>query len=282
MYTGKLVFAQVMEHIPMKVFRRCVQTYNGNHKIKSLSCLDQYLCMAFAQLTYRESLRETVICLRAQTKKLYHMGIQWRHCSQHSVQRQQSTGLENLGRLCRGTDKNRQANVCKRGFGTRTHQYNLRARFFHHRSVSVSFPVGSVSVHQVGRQTSHAARSTRQYSNVYSYLEWKDARCECAGYPDPQSWGFLHHGPGLSGFYKTIQHRSGERVFRHSSKRQYGIQASIFSRRHYRGEVMRGPLRSDYCTHRRQLEERLSSAVATSQILRQQKQQDFQLSDQQF
>ncbi len=75
MYTGKLVFAQVMEHIPMKVFHRCVQTYNGNHKVKSFSCLDQYLCMAFAQLTHRESLRETEICLRAQSKKLYHMGI---------------------------------------------------------------------------------------------------------------------------------------------------------------------------------------------------------------
>ena len=75
MYTGKLVFAQVTEHIPMKVFRRCVQTYNGNHKVKPFSCLDQYLCLAFAQLTYRESLRETEICLRAQTKKLYHMGI---------------------------------------------------------------------------------------------------------------------------------------------------------------------------------------------------------------
>lgn len=59
----------------MKVFRRCVRTYNGNHKVKSFSCLDQYLCMAFAQLTYRESLREIEICLRAQTNKLYHMGI---------------------------------------------------------------------------------------------------------------------------------------------------------------------------------------------------------------
>jgi len=75
MYTGKLVFAQVMEHIPLKVFHRCVQTYNGNHKVKSFSCLDQYLCMAFAQLTHRESLRETEVCLRAQSKKLYHMGI---------------------------------------------------------------------------------------------------------------------------------------------------------------------------------------------------------------
>ena len=75
MHIGKLVFAQVMEHLPMKVFRRCVRTYSGNHKVKSFSCLDQYLCMAFAQLTYRESLRETEICLRVQRQKLYHMGI---------------------------------------------------------------------------------------------------------------------------------------------------------------------------------------------------------------
>lgn len=59
----------------MKIFRRCVETYNGNHKVKSFSCLDQFLCMAFAQITYRESLRETEICLRVQKEKLYHMGI---------------------------------------------------------------------------------------------------------------------------------------------------------------------------------------------------------------
>jgi hypothetical protein len=75
MHSGKLVFAQLMEHIPMKLFRRCVHTYNGNHKVKSFRCLDQFLCMAFAQLTHRESLRETVICLQSQKQKLYHMGI---------------------------------------------------------------------------------------------------------------------------------------------------------------------------------------------------------------
>ncbi len=75
MYTGKLVFAQLMEHLPMKAFHHCVKTYKGNHKIKSFSCLDQFLCMAFSQLTYRESLRGTVICLRSQSHKLYHMGI---------------------------------------------------------------------------------------------------------------------------------------------------------------------------------------------------------------
>jgi uncharacterized protein DUF4372/DDE family transposase len=75
MNTGTLVFAQVTKHLPLTTFRRCVARYGGTHKVKSFSCLDQYLCMAFAQLTYRESLRDIEACLRAQQSKLYHMGI---------------------------------------------------------------------------------------------------------------------------------------------------------------------------------------------------------------
>ena len=78
MNLGKLVFAQVTEHLPLTTFRRCVARYGGEHKVKSFSCLDQYLCMAFAQLTYRESLRDIEACLRAQESKLYHLGIQGR------------------------------------------------------------------------------------------------------------------------------------------------------------------------------------------------------------
>ena len=75
MITGKLVFAQIMEHLPLTTFRRCVARYGGEHKVKTFSCLDQYLSMAFAQLTYRESLRDIEACLNAQASKLYHMGI---------------------------------------------------------------------------------------------------------------------------------------------------------------------------------------------------------------
>ena len=75
MYTGRLIFSQVMDYMPIHTFQRCVQRYRGNHKIKKFTCLDQYLCMAFAQLTYRESLRDIETCLRAQRNKLYHMGI---------------------------------------------------------------------------------------------------------------------------------------------------------------------------------------------------------------
>ena len=75
MHSGKLVFSQVMVYLPLHTFRRCVQRYQGNHKVRHFSCLDQYLSMAFAQLTYRESLRDIEACLRAQRNKLYHMGI---------------------------------------------------------------------------------------------------------------------------------------------------------------------------------------------------------------
>jgi len=78
MNQGRLVFAQLTQHLPLTTFRRCVAKYNGEHKIKSFSCLDQYLCMAFAQLTFRESLRDIEACLRAQIAKLYHMGIRGR------------------------------------------------------------------------------------------------------------------------------------------------------------------------------------------------------------
>ena len=75
MNTGKLVFAQVMAHLPLTTFRRCVARYGGEHKVKHFTCLGQYLCMAFAQLTYRESLRDIEACLRSQAAKLYHMGF---------------------------------------------------------------------------------------------------------------------------------------------------------------------------------------------------------------
>ena len=75
MNSGKSIFAQLMDFLPSKAFRRCVKRYRGDHKLKSFSCWDQFLCMAFAQLTYRESLRDIEACLRAQQTKLYHLGI---------------------------------------------------------------------------------------------------------------------------------------------------------------------------------------------------------------
>lgn len=75
MFTGKLVFAQLMDFLPLHTFRRYVARYASNYPTKTFSHLDQYLCMAFAQLTFRESLRDIEVCLRAHESKLYHLGI---------------------------------------------------------------------------------------------------------------------------------------------------------------------------------------------------------------
>lgn len=75
MNTPSTVFAQIMAFLPMHEFRKCVRRYRGDYKVKRFSCFDQFLCLAFAQLTYRESLRDIVSCLRAMKNRLYHMGI---------------------------------------------------------------------------------------------------------------------------------------------------------------------------------------------------------------
>lgn len=75
MHVGKLVFAQLMEHLPLHTFRQCVAKYPSRYPTLKFSHLDQFFCMAFAQLTYRESLRDIETCLRAHQAKLYHLGI---------------------------------------------------------------------------------------------------------------------------------------------------------------------------------------------------------------
>src|SRR6202171_830983 len=75
MYVGKTLFAQVMDFLPWKTFHRIVSRYGGDHRVRTLTCAEQLRCMAFAQLTYRESLRDIEACLSAQAAKLYHMGF---------------------------------------------------------------------------------------------------------------------------------------------------------------------------------------------------------------
>jgi hypothetical protein len=75
MYIGKTLFAQVMDFLPWKTFHRLVDRHDGDRYVKSMTCADQFRVMAFAQLTYRESLRDIEVCLSAQTAKLYHMGL---------------------------------------------------------------------------------------------------------------------------------------------------------------------------------------------------------------
>lgn len=75
MNAGKTVFAQIMEHLPRYEFDKYIKKYNGNHRVRNFPCYDQFLCLAFAQLTYRESLRDIETCLNSHHEKLYHIGF---------------------------------------------------------------------------------------------------------------------------------------------------------------------------------------------------------------
>ena len=75
MNKGQTVFSQIIDFLPKNQFRHCVNRYSGNHRVRSFTCYDQFLCMAFAQLTFRDSLRDIECCLRAVREKLYHIGL---------------------------------------------------------------------------------------------------------------------------------------------------------------------------------------------------------------
>ena len=75
MNSGKTVFAQILQHVSRYDFNKYVRKYNGNYKIRTFPCYDQFLCLAFAQLTYRESLRDIETCLNSYREKLYHVGF---------------------------------------------------------------------------------------------------------------------------------------------------------------------------------------------------------------
>ena len=75
MNSGRTVFAQLMDHLPAYEFRKCVERYRGDRRLRGFSCWDQFLALAFAQLTYRESLRDIEVCLRSVQPKLYHVGF---------------------------------------------------------------------------------------------------------------------------------------------------------------------------------------------------------------
>jgi hypothetical protein len=85
MNVGRTIFSQLLDYLPRDEFRRCVQRYNGDHKLKTFSCFDQYLCMAFAQLTGRESLRDIEACLRSFGPKLYHAGFRCKRISRNTL-----------------------------------------------------------------------------------------------------------------------------------------------------------------------------------------------------
>ena len=148
MNSGRTIFSQLMDFVPIHDFRQCVKRYNGNYKVKSFSCWDQFLCMAFAQLTYRESLRDIEACLRAAQNKTLSPGHPRQGLTQHPGQRQSGEGLADLCRLRPGPDSQGKSalrrRVLRRGIGSD----GLCTGCHHHRSLPVALSLGQFRKHK--------------------------------------------------------------------------------------------------------------------------------------
>src|ERR1039458_1713862 len=213
MHQGQLVFSQLMRHLPLTTFRRCVARYAGEHKVKSFSCLDQYFCMAFAQLTYRESLRDIESSLRAQSAKLYHLGIRG-NVSRNTLANANATRdwriytsfAERLIGIARARG------TVRRGSG----RDGLRARRHDDRFVFVGLPMGTVPVGEGCRQAAHAARSAWQYSELYSHLRRQDARCQRARLALARAGSLLRDGSRLPRLRAAVSPARGWQLLRHA------------------------------------------------------------------
>ena len=170
MHEGQLVFSQITDHLPLHIFRRCVQRYLGERYVKRFSCLDQFLVMAFAQLTHRESLRDIEACLRAQNNKLYHMGIRSKISRSTLADANEQRNWSIHADFSPIADQDCTSSLCGRRFRNRTRQYRLRSRRIHDRSLPISFPLGFVPLHQVSCKTPHLIGFTREYPYLHPYL----------------------------------------------------------------------------------------------------------------
>jgi Domain of unknown function (DUF4372) len=176
MNVGKTLFAQVMEFVPWKTFGRIIDRHKGDAGVRTLTCADLFRIMAFAQLTWRESLRDIEACLAANPNKLFHMGMKAspaRSTLADALERRDWRIYHALAQRLIA----RQIALRARPFGARTRCQRLCAGFHHYRSVPEPVRLGAISIDQGGRQTAHASGPPGLDPDVSPHQRWQAARC---------------------------------------------------------------------------------------------------------
>jgi hypothetical protein len=199
-HPGKVIFSQVMEFLPLHVFRHCVDRFNGNYKVKEVSCLDQYYSMAFAQITYRESLRDIEACLRAQHGKLYLMGI--RGPVSRNTLANANKGLAHLCGPCALADCHGPHALQQRSVSRRSERDRLRSGRHDYRFMLVPVPLGAFPKDERSDQAPYPIGSSRQYPVLHPHLRWKTPRGQHTGFHSNRGRRFLYH-EGLPGLRQT-------------------------------------------------------------------------------
>jgi hypothetical protein len=279
MYTGKLIFSQVMDYMPMHTFRRCVARYQGDRNTRSFTCFDQYLCMAFAQLTYRESLRDIEACLRAQQQKLYHMGIRGTVAKSNLADANEQRAWHIYADLAHSLIITARQLYSSEPLGVELQQtvYALDATTI---DLCLSmFPWAPFRPNQGGNQTAYASGSKGQHSHIHLHHRWYGPRREDPRCTPNRAGCLLCNGQRISGLCQTPRHISCRRVLCDSFKIQSQMSKNLFTSDR---QDNRPPLRSDNHADWLLFAQRLSQQTKTRQVLRCRHQQDSDFPDQQF
>jgi len=279
MYTGPLVFTQIMDFMPLKTFQRCVARYQGNFSVKHFTCMDQLRTMAFAQLAYRESLRDIEVCLRAQNNKLYHMGIRSRVSRSTLAEANETRDWHIYSDFAHHLIGTARKLYCKESLAVDLDNtvYALDATTIDH--VSLPLPLGILPGDQGGSSSSYPVGSARQYTKLYLHLRRNIPRSQHSGFNPSGSRCILHYGSRLHGFHQTARCCPGLFFFRDPSQVESQVPQTLFSSS---GQIQGSCVRSIHFVNRPEVSRRLSGQTSSREILRHRNRQNSDVSDQQL
>ena len=204
MFDGQFVFSQLMDFLPRREFNACVERYRGNRRRRGFSCRDQFLCLAFAQLTYRESLRDIETCLRALEPKLYHAGFRGKVSRSTLADANRAHDWRIYADFAQVLIRRARKLYASEPLAVELEANGLRPRLDDHRLVSELVSVGQVSPSQGSGQAAHADRSARQHSLFYPHFPRENARCERARPIADRAGRVLRDGSRLRRFPATV------------------------------------------------------------------------------
>ena len=200
MFAGQLLFAQLMDFLPRHEFNACVRRYDGDRRLRGFSCLDQFLCMAFAQLTFRDSLRDIEICLSRSCPKLYHAGFRGNIARNTLADANRAHDWRIYADFAAGADRPSAETVCGR-IVERAMLERPSMRSIRRRSTSVlACSLGQVSPTQGRREAAHPLGPAWQHPLFYAYFQRENARRQRPRPSADRAWGVLCHGSRLCRF----------------------------------------------------------------------------------
>jgi hypothetical protein len=194
MNSGRTVFSQLIDHLPVHEFRKCVARYRGNHRTRTFSCWDQFLCLAFAQLTYRESLRDIVTCLKALKGRLYHLGIRGRVSRSTFSNANDRRDWRIYADFAQVLIHEARTLYAGEALGVELDSTVYALDAHDHRPVHDALSLGEVQERAERREDAHAARPARQYPHVYPHNTGQNPRRQLPGRPRARSRRLLRYG----------------------------------------------------------------------------------------